>query len=111
MSSTTPAPAWRRTVVLALIMGAQLMMVLDTSIVTTALPHLVDELGFSPASLSWVQNAYVLAFGGLLLLGARVGDLAGRRRVFVIAVAVFALASLVAGLAFSAPVLLAARVL
>lgn len=111
MPSTTSTPAWRRTVVLGLIMGAQLMMVLDTSIVTTALPHLVADLGFSPASLSWVQNAYVLAFGGLLLLGARVGDLAGRRRVFVIAVAVFALASLLAGLSFSVPTLLAARVL
>ncbi|WP_158866053.1 MFS transporter [Leifsonia sp. AG29] len=111
MPSTTSAPRWRRTTVLALIMGAQLMMVLDTSIVTTALPHLVADLGFSPTSLSWVQNAYVLAFGGLLLLGARVGDLAGRRRVFVIAVAVFALASLLAGLSFNVPSLLAARVL
>jgi EmrB/QacA subfamily drug resistance transporter len=111
MPATTSAPAWRRTVVLALIMGAQLMMVLDTSIVTTALPHLVTDLGFSPTSLSWVQNAYVLAFGGLLLLGARVGDLAGRRRVFVIAVAVFALASLLAGLSFDVPTLLAARVI
>ena len=111
MSSTTTTPTWRRTVVLALIMGAQLMMVLDTSIVTTALPHLVAELGFSPTSLSWVQNAYVLAFGGLLLLGARIGDLAGRRRVFVIAVAVFALASLLAGLSFNVPTLLAARIL
>ena len=111
MSSATSTPKWRRTVVLALIMGAQLMMVLDTSIVTTALPHLVADLGFSPASLSWVQNAYVLAFGGLLLLGARVGDLAGRRRVFVIAVAVFAAASLLAGFSFNVPTLLAARIM
>ncbi|OII09181.1 MFS transporter [Curtobacterium sp. MCBA15_008] len=92
-------------------MGAQLMMVLDTSIITTALPRLVVDLGFSPSSLSWVQNTYVLAFGGLLLLGARVGDLAGRRRVFIAGVAVFAVASLIAGLAPSAPVLLVARVL
>ncbi|MFF1572462.1 MFS transporter [Leifsonia sp. NPDC058292] len=111
MSSATSTPKWRRTVVLALIMGAQLMMVLDTSIVTTALPHLVSDLGFSPESLSWVQNTYVLAFGGLLLLGARIGDLAGRRRVFVIAVAVFAAASLLAGLSFNVPTLLAARIL
>lgn len=111
MSSATSTPTWRRTVVLALIMGAQLMMVLDTSIVTTALPHLVSDLGFSPTSLSWVQNAYVLAFGGLLLLGARVGDLAGRRRVFIVAVAVFAAASLLAGLAFNVPTLLTARIL
>ncbi|VXB49173.1 MFS transporter [Microbacterium sp. 8M] len=111
MSTATPTPRWRRTVVLALIMGAQLMLVLDTSIVTTALPRLITDLGFTPASLSWVQNTYVLAFGGLLLLGARIGDLAGRRRVFVVGVAVFAVASLMAGLATSAPMLLIARVL
>lgn len=111
MSTATPMPRWRRAVVLALIMGAQLMLVLDTSIVTTALPRLIADLGFTPASLTWVQNAYVLAFGGLLLLGARVGDLVGRRRVFVIGVAVFAAASLAAGLATTAPILLIARVL
>ncbi|MDF2560370.1 MAG: transporter [Microbacterium sp.] len=111
MSTATSTPRWRRTVVLALIMGAQLMLVLDTSIVTTALPRLIADLGFTPASLSWVQNAYVLAFGGLLLLGARIGDLVGRRKVFILGVAVFAAASLVAGLAATAPVLLVARVL
>jgi EmrB/QacA subfamily drug resistance transporter len=111
MSTATSTPRWRRTVVLALIMGAQLMLVLDTSIVTTALPRLITDLDFTPASLSWVQNAYVLAFGGLLLLGARIGDLAGRRKVFILGVAVFAAASLLAGLATSAPILLVARVL
>ncbi|AOX67548.1 MFS transporter [Curtobacterium sp. BH-2-1-1] len=90
-------------------MGAQLMMILDTSIITTALPRLVQDLGFRAADLSWVQNVYVLAFGGLLLLGARAGDLIGRRRVFVIGVAVFAAASLLAGVATSAPIFLLAR--
>jgi len=111
MSSPVATPRWRRTVVLALIMGAQLMMVLDTSIITTALPHLVTDLGFSPSSLSWVQNAYVLAFGGLLLLGARAGDLFGRRRIFLIGVGVFAAASLLAGLAPNEPVMIVARIL
>lgn len=111
MSAASTTPRWRRTVVLALIMGAQLMMVLDTSIVTTALPRLVADLGFSPESLSWVQNAYVLAFGGLLLLGARAGDLFGRRRIFLIGVGAFAAASLLAGLAPNEPIMILARVL
>lgn len=118
MSSATqqvelgPGSARRsRGVVLAVIMGCQLMMVLDTSIVTTALPHLERELGFSTSSLSWVQNSYALAFGGLLLLGARAGDLLGRRRVFMTGVGVFTAASLLAGLAPNAGVMILARVL
>ena len=100
-----------RTLGLAVILGSQLMMTLDTSIVTTALPHLQRELGFTAASLSWIQNAYVLAFGGLLLLGARAGDLLGRRRVFIGGVAAFTLASLLAGVAPTAAVLVVARTL
>lgn len=100
-----------RASVLAVIMGCQLMMVLDTSIVTTALPHVQRELGFSPETLSWVQNGYALAFGGLLLLGARTGDLLGRRRVFMAGVAVFTAASLLAGIAPSANLMIGARVL
>ncbi|TWD82294.1 EmrB/QacA subfamily drug resistance transporter [Kribbella amoyensis] len=108
---TTPIDsAARRGIALALILGCQLMMVLDTSIITTALPHVQREFGFSEAGLSWVQNAYVLAFGGLLLLGARAGDLLGRRRVFVAGVALFTLASLGAGLALNAEWLVLARV-
>lgn len=112
-TQTKAAPARGRfgSLTLAVIMGCQLMMVLDTSIVTTSLPHLERELGFSSASLSWVQNSYALAFGGLLLLGARVGDLLGRRRVFMAGVAVFTFASLLAGLAVSAEVMIAARIL
>ncbi|MEA5454833.1 MFS transporter [Sinomonas sp. JGH33] len=103
--------ALRRSIVLIVILGCQLMMTLDASIVTTALPHIQRELGFSDASLSWIQNAYVLVFGGLLLLGARAGDLLGRRRVFIAGVAVFTVASLMAGIAPTALVLVAARAL
>ncbi|MBC9822157.1 MFS transporter [Terrabacter sp. MAHUQ-38] len=85
------------------------MMALDASIVTTALPHIRTELGFSESSLSWIQNSYVLVFGGLLLLGARAGDLLGRRRVFLSGVALFTAASLLAGLAPGAGILIAAR--
>ncbi|MFC3806943.1 MFS transporter [Terrabacter sp. MAHUQ-38] len=98
-----------RGVVLAVILGCQLMMALDASIVTTALPHIRTELGFSESSLSWIQNSYVLVFGGLLLLGARAGDLLGRRRVFLSGVALFTAASLLAGLAPGAGILIAAR--
>ena len=65
------------------------MIVLDASIVITALPEIHSDLGFSPTGLSWVQNAYILTFGGLLLLGARAGDLLGRRRVFIAGLALF----------------------
>jgi EmrB/QacA subfamily drug resistance transporter len=106
-----PTRRLSRSITLAVIMGCQLMMVLDTSIVTTALPHLERELGFNSTTLSWVQNSYALAFGGLLLLGARVGDLLGRRRVFMTGVAVFTVASLLAGLAINAEVMIGARVL
>lgn len=106
-----PVGARQRSMTLAVILGCQLMMVLDTSIVTTALPHLERELGFNTASLSWVQNSYALAFGGLLLLGARVGDLLGRRRIFMAGVAVFTFASLLAGLAVNAELMIVARVL
>ena len=76
-----------------------------------ALPHIQADLGFSPTGLSWVMNAYTLAFGGLLLLGGRAGDILGRRRLFVGGIALFTLASLVGGLATRPRWLLAARVL
>jgi EmrB/QacA subfamily drug resistance transporter len=85
------------------------MIVLDISIVIAALPKLRDELGFSAAGLSWVQNAYTLALGGLLLLGARAGDILGRRRMFMTGLVVFSAASLAIGVAQSAAWLLAAR--
>jgi EmrB/QacA subfamily drug resistance transporter len=97
--------------VLAIILGCYLMVVLDASVVITALPDIRTDLGFSPASLSWVQNIYALAFGGLLLLGARMGDLLGRRQVFIGGIALFTAASMLGGLAQSEIWLLAARTL
>jgi EmrB/QacA subfamily drug resistance transporter len=104
---------WRRhpSVVLAVILTAQLMVVLDATIVNVALPHIQRSLHFSNSSLSWVLNAYVLTFGGLLLLGARSGDLLGRRRTFLAGIALFSLSSLAGGFATSAAMLLAARAL
>ncbi|GAA2760895.1 MFS transporter [Actinopolymorpha rutila] len=97
------------TFALVLILACQLMIILDATIVTIALPTISGSLHFSPTNLSWVQNIYSLAFGGLLLLGARAGDLLGRRRVFVAGITVFTLASFLGGLAVSAEWLLAAR--
>jgi EmrB/QacA subfamily drug resistance transporter len=95
--------------VLAVILTAQLMVVLDATIVNVALPHIQRSLGFSGSSLSWVLNAYVLTFGGLLLLGARSGDLLGRRRTFLAGVSLFALSSLAGGFATTSWMLLTAR--
>src|SRR6059058_6385091 len=97
--------------VLAIVLTVQLMIVLDASIVITALPQIHTDLGFSPTGLSWVQNAYTLTFGGLLLLGARLGDLLGRRRVFVAGIALFTFASMLGGLSQSPAWLLGARAL
>jgi EmrB/QacA subfamily drug resistance transporter len=96
-------------VVLAIILASYLMLILDVSVIITALPNMHRALGFSPTSLSWVQNAYTLTFGGLLLLGARAGDILGRRRMFVAGIGLFTAASLLGGLAQSADWLLAAR--
>jgi EmrB/QacA subfamily drug resistance transporter len=97
--------------VLGVILTCQLMVVLDATIVNVALPQIQQALGFSGAGLSWVLNAYTLTFGGLLLLGARAGDLLGRRRTFVAGIAVFILASLLGGFAPTSGWLLAARAL
>ena len=96
-------------IVLALILTSQLMVVLDATIVNIALHDIKNALHFSSASLSWVVNAYTLTFGGLLLLGARAGDLLGRRRVFLSGIALFTLASLLGGFAQNATELLTAR--
>ncbi|MGA5521067.1 MFS transporter [Streptomyces pseudogriseolus] len=92
------------------ILATQLMLQLDAQVVTVALPQLQQDLGFSPAGLSWVPNAYALAFGGLMLLGGRLGDVLGRVRVFTIGTVLFALASLAAGLAPDATIMVVARV-
>jgi EmrB/QacA subfamily drug resistance transporter len=97
------------TATLAVILVAQLMVLLDLTIVNVALPDIQTALDFSPANLSWVLNAYSLAFGGLLLLGARMGDLIGRRTAFLSGMALFTVASFVGGMAGSASTLLAAR--
>src|SRR5213592_1299654 len=73
----------RRTAALAIILVSYFMIVLDISIVSTGLPKILESLSFSATGLSWVQNAYTLAFGGLLLLGARAGDILGRSRMFI----------------------------
>jgi EmrB/QacA subfamily drug resistance transporter len=98
------------TLALIVIAIAQLMVVLDTAIVNIALPTIQRALHFTPTGLEWVVNAYALAFGGLLLLGGRAGDLFGRRRVFVIGVLLFTLASLAGGFAASSSWLIVARV-
>jgi EmrB/QacA subfamily drug resistance transporter len=97
--------------VLGVILASQLMVVLDATIVNVALPAIQQDLHFSDTGLSWVLNAYALTFGGLLLLGARAGDLLGRRRVFVAGLSVFTAASLLGGFAPTSETLLAARAL
>ena len=109
--SSGSAPPRRLGLALAVIATAQLMVVLDATIVNVALPHIQTALGFSGTGLEWVVNAYALAFGGLLLLGGRTGDLLGRRRVFIAGILVFSLASLLGGFATGQVWLLSARVL
>ncbi len=104
-----PPNAGRAAAGIAIVLVAQLMLILDATVVNVALPSIHTALGFSPAGLSWVLNAYTLAFGGLLLLGGRLGDVFGRRRTFEIGLAVFTLASLAGGLAQDPAWLVAAR--
>ncbi|MEA2226380.1 MAG: hypothetical protein QOF04_10 [Solirubrobacteraceae bacterium] len=99
------------TLVLGVILATYLMIVLDASVVITALPSIARQLDFSPAALSWVQSAYALTFGGLLLLGARMGDILGRRRTFMAGVVLFTFASFLGGLAQTQAWLLGARAL
>ncbi|GLY05460.1 MFS transporter [Actinoplanes sp. NBRC 101535] len=108
-ANTAAVPARHLTGGMALMLLAQLMFVLDTTIINVALPRIGTGLGFVPATLSWVVNGYALAFGGLLLLGGRLGDVLGRRRAFIIGVAFFTLASLAGGLAPAPGWLIAAR--
>ena len=109
--ASTPVPQRheRRGLVLAVILTAQLMVVLDMSIVNVALPDMQSALGFSPTGLSWVLNAYSLAFGGLLLLGARTGDLLGRRPTFLFGIGLFTLASFAGGFAGDGTALIVSR--
>jgi EmrB/QacA subfamily drug resistance transporter len=111
MTHASPRPAARddRWLALAVLCAGTLMIVLDATIVNVALPAIQRDLGFSQSTLAWVVNAYLIAFGGALLLAGRLGDLLGRRRIFLFGLAVFTLASLACGISTSQEVLIAAR--
>ena len=106
MAPTDDRARWIALIVLCV---GMLMMVLDATVVNVALPAIQSDLGFSQASLAWVVNAYLIAFGGLLLLAGRIGDLVSRRSVFLAGLAVFTVASLLCGLAQSQELLIGAR--
>src|SRR5262245_15168676 len=99
----------RRWLALYVLCAGVLMIVLDTTIVNVALPSIREDLPFSETSLVWVVNAYMLTFGGFLLLGGRLGDLYGHRRVFLLGLALFTVASVVCGLSNTQVMLIAAR--
>src|SRR3569623_1786523 len=107
-TQTTDRSRW---IALYVLCAGMLMIVLDVTIVNVALPSIQDDLDFSSSSLAWVVNAYLIAFGGLLLLAGRLGDLIGRRTIFLSGLAVFTLASLLCGLSGSPEMLIAARFL
>src|SRR6266704_1376950 len=96
-----PASDRRRWMALYVLCVGMLMIVLDATVVNVALPTIQGDLGFSQSNLAWVVNAYLIAFGGLLLLAGRIGDLIGQRRIFLIGLAVFTCASLVCATAQS----------
>jgi EmrB/QacA subfamily drug resistance transporter len=106
---TAISPERRRWLALGVLCVGQLMIVLDVTVVSVALPTIKRELHFADASLAWVVNAYLLTFGGLMLLAGRLGDLAGRKRIFIVGMSAFTLASLLCGLATSGSALIAAR--
>src|SRR5690348_7900674 len=103
---TRTDPRW---IALTVLCVGVLMIVLDATIVNVALPSIQNDLGFTQSALAWVVNAYLIAFGGLLLLAGRLGDLISRRGIFLAGLAVFTLASLVCGMADSQVVLVGAR--
>src|SRR5213595_1297796 len=111
MTATTNSESTRRWLILALIGVAQLMVVLDATIVNIALPSAQQALGFSSSDRQWVVTAYALAFGSLLLVGGRLGDMFSRKRVFITGLVGFALASALGGAAVSFEMLVIARTL
>ncbi|WP_026555174.1 MFS transporter [Arthrobacter sp. 35W] len=111
MTGTPTATGAKTGAILAIILASYFMILLDNSIIFTGLPSIQAAMDLSATSLAWVQDAYTLVFGGLLLLGARAGDLLGRRRVFVAGLATFAVASLLIGLAPTGEWLIGARAL
>src|SRR5436305_11605735 len=106
MTAMTTRTRWLALIVLCL---GDLMIVLDTTIVNVALPSIRADLGFSQTSLAWVVNAYLLTFGGFLLLGGRLGDLFGARRLFLSGIGLFTVSSLACGLSTTQGMLVAAR--
>jgi len=108
-TETTTETTDHRWLALIVLCVGMLMIVLDVTVVNVALPSIQDDLGFSQSSLAWVVNAYLISFGGLLLLAGRLGDLVGRRRVFMIGLAVFTVASLLCGFAQSQGLLVVSR--
>src|SRR3954469_14143287 len=109
--SANPNPERSRWIALIVLCVGMLMIVLDATVVNVALPSIQDDLGFGGSSLAWVVNAYLIAFGGLLLLAGRLGDLISRRGVFLAGLGVFTVASLACGLAQDQAVLVGARFL
>jgi EmrB/QacA subfamily drug resistance transporter len=109
MTRSAPTAIRSRWLALAVLCAGTLMIILDQTIVNVALPAIQRDLGFSPSSLAWVVNAYLIAFGGLLLLAGRLGDLIGRKRMFVTGLAVFTAASLLCGVAANPWLLITGR--
>jgi EmrB/QacA subfamily drug resistance transporter len=109
MPHTAALTSRSRRLALTVLCAGMLMVILDGSIVTVALPAIQNDLGFSSAGLTWVVNAYLIAFGGLLLLAGRLGDLVGRKRTFIAGLAIFTSASLLCGVATDEQMLIAAR--
>src|SRR4051794_24379450 len=110
-ASTGPQGDRSRWIALYVLCAGMLMIVLDATVVNVALPSIQDDLGFSASGLAWVVNAYMIAFGGLLLLAGRLGDLVGRRSILVAGLTVFTAASLLCGVAESQEMLVGARFL
>src|SRR5262245_52039029 len=108
-SSSAGVEAGQRWLALGVLCAGMLMIILDQTIVNVALPSIQSDLRFSQSSLAWVVNAYLIAFGGLLLLAGRLGDLIGRRRILMTGLLVFTAASLLCGLSVSPEMLIAAR--
>src|SRR5438552_15051078 len=104
-------PDRRKWLALALVVAAQFMVVLDVAIVNVALPSIKTDLHFTQESLQWVVTAYAILFGGALLLGGRMADLLGRRRLFIAGIVLFTVSSLLSGLAWSEGSLIAFRAL
>src|SRR3982750_806497 len=106
MTNNTDRGRW---IALYVLCTGMLMIVLDVTIVNVALPSIQEDLDFSPSGLAWVVNAYLIAFGGLLLLAGRLGDLLGQRRIFLAGLIVFTGASVMCGLSQSEGMLIGAR--